>query len=96
MAYRQREAVVRQLAIRSRWYTTWARAHRPGSHASSRTYAVTWLWTTYAAGSILTSPGWPIPPDAAQRAYYRRFAARLDPDAQAALLAIAASRDKTP
>lgn len=87
--YRQREAVVRHLAARRRWYTTWARAHHPGSHAKSRTYAVTWLWTTYAAGAISTSPGWPGPSTAGERARYRRYTTRLEPDAQEALVDVA-------
>jgi len=92
--YRQRQAVVRRLAVRSRWYTTWARIHRPGSRTGSKAYTVTWLWTTYAAGAVSTSPSWPAAPDATQRAYYRRFAARLPTQAQDALRGVAARAEQ--
>lgn len=89
--YRQREIAVRRLASRSRGYHSWSRTHTPGSHATSKTYAITWLWTTFAGGALSTGPGWSVPPRAPQRAYHRRYAARLDTRAQTALLSLAAS-----
>jgi hypothetical protein len=88
--FRYRERVVRQLAKTSRWYRSWTRTHRPGSHASSQGYAVTWLWTEYAAGHLDLSPGWSArPPTCGQRALYRRYAARLNPAAASELIAVA-------
>lgn len=84
--FRTREDAVRRLARRQRWYRHWARTHLPGSHSTSQSYAITWLWTEYAFGRLDASPGWSSPPDAVGRARYRRYAGRLTPSAQAALV----------
>lgn len=67
----------------SDWWLTVRRT--TGSRASSRRYAIAWLWTTYACGHLSTSPGWDGPPSARDRAYYRRFITRLSPAAQRSL-----------
>lgn len=91
--YRQREATVRHLASRTRWYATWARAHHPSSPAASRCYALIWLWTEYAAGLLATSPDWSSRPTVRDRAYCRRYAARLTSEARAALIDLATERE---
>jgi hypothetical protein len=94
--YRSREAVARRLASKTTWYRRWARTHHPGSHATSRGYAVTWLWTEYAHGHIDTSPGWQRPPDHTDRARFHRYASRLSPAATTALIEIATTTASTP
>jgi hypothetical protein len=89
--YRERETVVRHLAARSRWYTSWARTHGPGTRATSKRYAIAWLWTAYAGGHLGTSPGWTTTPSTAERARSRRYAARLNETALQALIAMAAA-----
>lgn len=89
--YRAREEDVRRLACRRGWYRRWARAHLPGSHATSHQYAVTWLWTEYARGHIDTSPGWQHPSDRHDRAHYRAYAGRLDEAATDALTVLVQS-----
>lgn len=89
--YRSREAAVRLLAAKAGWYRRWACRHHPGSRATSRGYAVTWLWTRYAGGHIDTSPGWPRSPNSTDRARFRRYGKRLGADATAALLEVAAT-----
>lgn len=87
--YRAREKAVRHLAGSSIWYRPWARAHHPGSHAASRVYAITFLWTEYAHGHLDTSPGWQHHPDHRARARFRRYTSRLTPTATDALIDIA-------
>lgn len=89
--HRDREHAVRRLACRRGWYRPWARTHLPGSHATSRSYAVTWLWTNYAHGHVDISPGWQQPPDHLHRAHYRAYARRLGPAATEALTALVAT-----
>lgn len=91
--YRVREAAVRTLAARRRWYTKWARRHRPGAMATSRGYAVTFLWASYAHSTSRSSPSWARSPTPTELAYYRRYTARLnaEADARTALLALAAN-----
>ncbi|MGK2879241.1 MAG: TniQ family protein [Mycobacterium sp.] len=93
--YRTRENAVRRLARRRDWYRPWARTHLPGSHATSKPYAVTWLWTSYAHGHIDTSPGWQQAPDHHRRAHYRAYARRLGPAATEALTALVATTTAT-
>lgn len=93
--YRVREDVVRRLATQTRWYRTWARTHTPGSRATSRAHAVTWLWTHWARGLLGTSPAWAASPDRATRGYYRRYAARLSTDARDELRRTAESYPRT-
>lgn len=90
------EAVVRRLASNASWYRRWSRSHHPGSHATSRGYAVTWLWTEYAHGHIDTSPGWQHPPDHCDRARFRRYASRLPAAAADALVGFAATTATAP
>lgn len=84
--YRAREAAVRRLAGSATWYRRWARNHRPGSHDSSRGYAVTWLWTEYAHGHLDTSPAWLRTPDHLDRARFRRYTGRLTAAAKDTLI----------
>jgi len=87
--YRGREAVVRRLAGRARWYPRWARIYHQGSHAASKRYAIAWLWTEHAQGLLALSPGWTNgAPGHRDRACYRRYTDRLTPAAKTALLAI--------
>ncbi len=85
--YRAREDAVRHLAASATWYRAWAHTHHPGSHDTSRGYAVTWLWTDYAHGHLDTSPAWRRTPDHLDRARYRRYAERLTASATHALIA---------
>jgi hypothetical protein len=78
---------VRRLASTTRWYDVWARRYTPGSHATSRSHATTWLWAEYAGQHIDTSPGWCAVPTPNQRRYYRRYAKRLSDAARQALAA---------
>ena len=94
--YRSREAVVRRLASKTTWYRRWAGTHHPGSRATSRGYAVTWLWTEYAHGHVDTSPGWPRPPGHTDRARFHRYAGRLSPAATTALIEIATTTASAP
>lgn len=87
--YRAREDRVRGLAHTAGWYRPWARIHHPGSHETSRGYAITWLWTEHAHGHVDASPGWQRPPGHADRARFRRYASRLSPAATNALIGIA-------
>lgn len=89
--YRQREHTIRALLPNLDWYRTWAREHRSGAHSTSAAYALTWIWTEVAGAHLLTSPAWPQPPDAAQRAAHRQYAHSLTPTATAALLEVAAA-----
>lgn len=93
--HRVRESAVRHLARRSGWYRQWARRHHPGSHATSRSYASTWLWTEYAHGHVDVSPGWHHAPDHHDRARCRAYSARLSPAARQALTALASTTPMT-
>lgn len=84
--YRARERIVRRLATGTRWYRRWARVHHPGSRATSRAHAITWLWTQWAGGLLATSPGWSTPPDRITRSDYRRYTQRLPLSARRAFL----------
>lgn len=94
--YRAREDVVRRLASKTTWHRRWAHTHHPGSRATSRGHAVTWLWTEYAHGHLDTSPGWPRPPDRTDRARFRRYANRLSTAATNALIGVAATTASAP
>jgi len=58
------------------WFQQWAPC-RPHTRNTSHAYALTWQWLHVAHGHILTSPSWPRPPTAKQRALYRQFATSL-------------------
>lgn len=102
--YRKREDAVRRLAMRRDWYRPWARLHSPGSRATSSRYAISWLWTHHAQGHLEASPGWqrhtPLENwdntsggcSGPARGLYRRYIARLDRNAQEALLDIVGAR----
>lgn len=83
--YRALEREIAQLATSTTWYRTWTKQWRPGSHASTFGYVLTWLWSESAAAHLQTSPAWAQPPTAAQRANYRQFARSLTPAAAHAL-----------
>lgn len=89
--HRLRESAVRHLAATSAWYRHWARRHHRGSHVTSRSYAITWLWTEHAHGHVDFSPGWQHPPDHHDRARCRAYSARLSPAARQALTALAST-----
>lgn len=76
-SFRTREDTVRGLGGSESWFRTWTRTHRPGTHFSSRTHAITWLWMNWAGGHLETSPAWKIPPGGEERSRYRRFAGSL-------------------
>lgn len=75
--YRALEGAIIRRRCRTRWFTRWARAHRPRTRGSSRAYALTWLWVHLAYAHLDTSPVWPAGPTRAERAAYRRFADSL-------------------
>lgn len=83
--YRVLEKSVHALAASEGWFETWVSTHRPGTRTSSRGHAITYLWTAVAHGHVVTSPAWPQPPTAEQRARWRRFAGRLTSNQVAAL-----------
>jgi len=58
------------------WFQQWVPC-RPHTRNTSHAYALTWQWLHVAHGHILTSPSWPRPPTAKQRALYRQFATSL-------------------
>jgi len=70
------EASIRHGRTSTAWFQHWAPC-RPHTHATSHAYALTWQWLHVAHGHILTSPSWPRPPTAKQRALYRQFATSL-------------------
>lgn len=84
--YRGREALIRHLATRSRWFTTWCREHRPGTRRTTKRHAITWLWFHHAHAHPDHSPSWNRPPTAQDRALYRQFAQSLTETQQAGLL----------
>ncbi len=73
---REVEARVRGLRRGRSWFEVFA-ANRPGTRASSKGYAITWIWLNVAHGHLATSPGWTTPPTGRQRALYRQFAHSL-------------------
>lgn len=83
--YRKREQEVGTLANSHNWFRTW-KATRPGTRASSRPYAVTWLWLHHARGLLDTSPARAEP--STFNTGYRQFTARLTDQHKAALLTI--------
>ncbi len=74
--YRAIEARIRHGQTITAWFHDWTRC-RPSTRPTSRGYALTWQWLHVADGHILTSPSWPRPPTAKQRALYRQFATSL-------------------
>ena len=66
------ETTICHLRNSTAWFQAWARC-RPHTRDSSHGYALTWQWLHIAHGHILTSPAWPRPPTAKQRALYRQF-----------------------
>lgn len=84
--YRDLENRVRRLANTQRWFRRWART-RPGTHAASRDYAITWLWTHVANGHLTTTPTRRISPLRSWRAGYRQFARSLTEEHAAQLIA---------
>ncbi|MGL5826479.1 MAG: TniQ family protein [Nocardioides sp.] len=54
--YRDLENRIHHLGRTTRWFTRWARNHRPGTRASSHRYAVTWLWLEAAHGHVTSAP----------------------------------------
>lgn len=75
--FRRSEERIRALARTKAWFTTWARQYRPHTRPESKTYALTYVWTSIAEGHITTSPAWTEPPTRDQRAQYRRFVQNL-------------------
>lgn len=73
---REVETLVVALRRRRTWFETFA-ATRNGTRASSKSYALTWIWLNIAGGDVANSPGWRIPPTRHQRALYRQFANSL-------------------
>jgi len=69
------------------WFNAFAAA-RPGTRASSRPYAVAWVWTQLASGHLSTSPGWPHAPTSAERAGFRKFNRSLSEGDRARLASI--------
>lgn len=65
--YRDLEDCVRRLAGTKRWFSRWARANRPGTHATSHRYAVQWLWTSIAHGQTDASPTAGVTPWSARK-----------------------------
>lgn len=70
------EEDVQRLRRRRAWFERFC-AVRPGTLASSKGYAITWIWINVASGHLLTSPGWTRTPTRQQRALYRQFANSL-------------------
>lgn len=58
------------------WFKAFA-AERPGTRASSRPYAVAWVWTQLAHGHLSATPAWAHPPTSADRAGFRKFSRGL-------------------
>lgn len=74
VSWRLVESSIRFAALRPEgWWRAWAERHHPGMRSSSVPFAITWRWLHEARGAIATSPAWPGPPTAKQRARYRQF-----------------------
>ncbi len=69
------------------WFNTFAAA-RPGTRASSRPYAVAWVWTHLASGHLSTSLGWVHAPTSAERAGFRKFSRGLSEGDRARLASV--------
>ena len=81
--YRAIEAKLHRRWQSHRWFEEWARIVRPNTRRESRGYALPWQWIHCGYGHIDTSPAWDGQrPKAAQRAYYRPFAASLTDEQQ--------------
>lgn len=70
------EEDVHRLRRRRTWFERFC-AVRPGTLASSKGYAITWIWVNVTGGHMLTSPGWTRTPTRQERALYRQFAGTL-------------------
>lgn len=71
--YRALEDRVRHLARTTRWFTQWARIHRPGTHPASHGCAVLWIWLEVVHGQAGTAPA------GASRSAFRKFVRSLGP-----------------
>ncbi|WP_299450833.1 TniQ family protein [uncultured Serinicoccus sp.] len=73
--YRATEAKIEhRLHLTNRWFHEWTRLHRPGTHYTSVSYALTWQWVHVAHAHLDLSPTWQgTRPTAKERALYRQF-----------------------
>ncbi|HRY11302.1 MAG TPA: TniQ family protein [Candidatus Nanopelagicales bacterium] len=77
--HRELEDRVRHLARTTRWFTQWARIHRPGTHPASHGCAVLWIWLEVVHGQAGTAPA------GASRSAFRKFVRSLGPARAGAL-----------
>jgi hypothetical protein len=87
--YRELEDRVRHLANTTRWFTHWARAHRPGTRPISHVYAVQWQWLNVASGQVTSAP------EAGTPSGYRKFARSLTISQTQSLTEIVSSNSHT-